>query len=349
VLAGPAAAALMLLGPGCGHPQGLISITIAGKDERVPAGTTLAQAASLFHVQPAPGSLLDVHGRVLRRGIYPGALTVDGRPAAGGTRLLSGERIGAVTGRNRAEGQRRQLVPVRGGEVGNPQFVLSRTPGVEVVVRGAVSNELVSVRFRPSGRRPTVVRAVALTFDDGPWPSNTPRILAVLRRLHVRATFFVIGYLAESYPDLVALERRRGMVVGNHSYNHPQVPPFGQLPPRLITDEIALAADALARAGVRPHLFRPPAGSYSPALVRGARALGERLVLWSVDPADWTPGITARQIVSRVLAAVRPGSIVILHDGGGDRTATIRALPGIVKGIRKRGLRLVPLANEPAD
>jgi peptidoglycan/xylan/chitin deacetylase (PgdA/CDA1 family) len=213
-----------------------------------------------------------------------------------------------------------------------------------VIVRGAISHELVSVRFRPNGRQPTLERAVALTFDDGPWPGQTPRILAMLRRLHVHATFFVIGYLAERYPQLVALERRDGMAIGNHTYNHPEVPPFAQLPAQLLQDEIALGAHSLTRLGIQPYLLRPPGGSVSPAVVQTAQALGERVVLWSVDPTDWSPGVTARQIARRVLGAVHPGSIVILHDGGGDRTATLRALPAIVKGIRHRGLHLVEIA-----
>ena len=79
------------------------------------------------------------------------------------------------------------------------------------------------------------------------------------------------------------------------------------------------------------------------AVVRDALSLGERIVLWSVDPGDWQKGATAKQIKRAVLGAVRPGSIVILHDGGGDRTATIAALPGIIKGIRHKGLRLVAI------
>jgi peptidoglycan/xylan/chitin deacetylase (PgdA/CDA1 family) len=205
-----------------------------------------------------------------------------------------------------------------------------------MIVRGAISHELVSARFQPSAPRPIVDRAVALTFDDGPSPTETPRVLAILRRLHVRATFFVVGYLVEHYPQLIALEQRDGMTIGNHTYNHPEVPPFAQLPSQLVRDEIALGAQSLIRIGVRPRLLRPPAGSYSPAVIRVANALGERVLLWSVDPADWSPGITARQIAARVLNAVRPGSIVILHDGGGDRTATIHALPRIIKGIRHK-------------
>jgi peptidoglycan/xylan/chitin deacetylase (PgdA/CDA1 family) len=185
---------------------------------------------------------------------------------------------------------------------------------------------------------------VALTFDDGPSPEYTPRILAALRRLGVHATFFVIGYLAQAYPALVREEQRLGMVVGNHSYNHPEVPPFGQLPPALMRDEIGLSAKILVGIGVTPQLFRPPGGSFSRLLIRTAASLGERVVLWSVDPTDWTPGISTGQIVRGVLSAVRPGSIVDLHDGGGDRSATLAALPAIVRGIRARGLRLVTLA-----
>jgi peptidoglycan/xylan/chitin deacetylase (PgdA/CDA1 family) len=188
-------------------------------------------------------------------------------------------------------------------------------------------------------------RAVALTFDDGPWPVQTERVLAVLRRFHVHATFFTIGYLVDEYPQLVRLERRDGMTVGNHTYNHPQVPPFGRLPRPLLENEISLGAQSLSRAGVTARLLRTPAGSVSPAVLQAAQSAGERVVLWSVDPGDWRPGATASQLKRDVLAAVRPGSIIILHDGGGDRSATIAALPGIIKGIRHKGLRLVTIAG----
>ena len=81
----------------------------------------------------------------------------------------------------------------------------------------------------------------------------------------------------------------------------------------------------------------------SAAVIGAARGLGERVVLWSVDPADWRAGIRAKQITRQVLTAIRPGSIVILHDGGGDRSATVAALPAIVKGIRRKHLRLVTI------
>jgi peptidoglycan/xylan/chitin deacetylase (PgdA/CDA1 family) len=152
----------------------------------------------------------------------------------------------------------------------------------------------------------------------------------------------VIGYLAEENPDLVRQELRLGMTVGNHSYNHPEVPPFAQLPPQLLRDEMALGEQVLSRLGTQPRLFRPPGGSTSPRLVHAAAALGQRVVLWSVDPADWISGSSARKIIKRVLAAVRPGSIVILHDGGGDRSATLAALPAIVQASGSAGYSSSP-------
>lgn len=334
-----AAVAIAVTLAGWGQGKSVL-ITIAGRPEQVRAGTSLGQAATRFQIRPKAGNLLDVRGHVLHRGVFAGRLLLNGRPASNATRLGRGDQVAAAAGHDGTERRQRELLPVRGGQA-NPQFLLSRTPGVEVIVRGAISHELVSARFRPSRQQPLVERAVALTFDDGPSPTDTPRVLAVLRRLHVRATFFVVGYLAEQYPQIVALEKRDGMAIGNHTYNHPEVPPFGQLPAQLVRDEIGLGARSLHRLGIRPRLFRPPAGSYSPTVIRNAAALGERVVLWSIDPVDWSAGISAQQIATRVLGAVRPGSIVILHDGGGDRTATINALPTIIKGIRHKSLRLI--------
>ena len=218
-----------------------------------------------------------------------------------------------------------------------------RTPGVEIVARGAISHVVTARRFRSTGGPVRVENAVALTFDDGPSPVDTPRVLDILHRLHVHATFFVIGFLVDAYPQLVLREHRAGMSIGNHTYNHPEVPPFGTLPRRLLAAEIDLGAKSLARIGIVTHLLRPPAGNNSPRVESVAEAVGERVVLWSVDPVDWAAGVTAAQIKRRVLSAVQPGSIVILHDGGGDRSATVAALPGIIKGIRHRHLRLVAL------
>jgi peptidoglycan/xylan/chitin deacetylase (PgdA/CDA1 family) len=328
-----------------GEGSSSLRVMVAGRSVDVTAGTTLAAVAVRFGLHPRAGDLLDVDGKVLRAGVVPGRLLVDGRVAPAGLRLRNGDRVAAVVGKDRREPLVRRVVRVRSGLPSDPQFTVSRTPGEQVIVSGALSHELVSAQFQASGAA-RAERAVALTFDDGPSPQYTPRVLTTLTRLHVHATFFVVGYLAAAYPQLVRREQRLGMTVGNHSYNHPEVPPFDQLPPPLLRDEIALGGKILSRLGVLPRLFRPPGGSSSPALVRAAAALGQRVVLWSVDPADWTAGSTAKEIARRVLSSVRPGSIVILHDGGGDRSATLTALPAIVRGIRKRGLHLLALTAE---
>lgn len=327
---------------GRGHPS-RITVTASGRAVRLSAGLTIGQAASTLQLQPRSGDVLDVQGQLLRSGVVPGALLLNGRTVAPETKLHDGDRITMLNGHDRTEPLRRETVGAPNGIPGEPQFTLSRRPGSLLIVRGALSKKVVSVRFRPIGGKVTIKREVALTFDDGPSPLYTPRVLRILRRLRVPATFFVVGYLAEEYPSLVQRELKAGMTVGNHSYNHPEVPPFDELPRQLMDDEIVLGGRGLRRLGVRPDLFRPPGGSFSPPVVRAAEARGQRVVLWSVDPGDWQHGVQPGQIARRVLRAVRPGSIVILHDGGGDRSATVAALPAIVRGIRQRGLRLVAL------
>ena len=192
---------------------------------------------------------------------------------------------------------------------------------------------------------PAALPGVALTFDDGPSPLYTPRVLDVLRRYHAPATFFVVGYHALQYPDLVRAEARAGMAVGDHSFDHPNYPPFAALTAEQIDTEIVRGRDALRGLAPPPRLFRPPGGSFSPYVEAAAHRLGLRVTLWSVDPTDWAAGVSSGQIVARVLGAVRPGSIVIMHDGGGNRAATVAALPAIITGIRAKGLRLVALAG----
>jgi peptidoglycan/xylan/chitin deacetylase (PgdA/CDA1 family) len=144
----------------------------------------------------------------------------------------------------------------------------------------------------------------------------------------------------------VKREIAAGMEIGSHSYSHPYRPPFDRQPHPVIRREISWTRGVLTRIGRTPTIFRPPGGSFSPYVVETAGSYGQRIVLWSVDPTDWKPGTTSKQIVRRVLGAVEPGSIVILHDGGGDRSATATALARIIRGIRKRGLKLASIDPE---
>ena len=319
----------------------MLRVDVVGRTVDVRPGTTFGRVAERFALVPRDAPLLAVNGRVLRRHAFTSPLLLDGRPASPSQRLHDGDRITAPPAHARREPLERLVVRVPEGLPTSPEYTLARTAGSVVVLRGRLSRQVLRSAFRADAAAPPGVPAVALTFDDGPWPAATLQILAILRRYDVPATFFTIGYLAAAYPNLIRAEVAAGMEVGNHTYNHPEVPPFDQLPTRLQDDEIELAAGDLRAAGVDPHLFRPPEGSFSTGVAAAAARARERVVLWSVDPGDWQPGMTASAIVRKVLAAVRPGSIVLLHDGGGDRQATVAALPSIIRGIRRRGLALV--------
>jgi peptidoglycan/xylan/chitin deacetylase (PgdA/CDA1 family) len=173
---------------------------------------------------------------------------------------------------------------------------------------------------------------VRLTFDDGPVRANTPRILNVLSNYRVKATFFVIGQRVRRHPRLVKREYREGHSVQNHTYTHPDLTTLGPVETRR---ELRATNRAIIAAGVpRPYRFRPPYG-HTNARVRSVGAsLGLVQTLWSVDPHDWAnppPSVICRRVASNV----RPGSIVLLHDGTG--TNTVEALPCIIKRLRAQG------------
>jgi peptidoglycan/xylan/chitin deacetylase (PgdA/CDA1 family) len=180
-------------------------------------------------------------------------------------------------------------------------------------------------------------RLIALTFDDGPSP-YTPAIVRILVRMRVPATFFVVGQQLTVFPSALHDELVHGFAVGDHTQNHAwlaHLDAAGQY------GQIAGAAAGVQRfGGPAPVLFRPPYGIYNATTLATLRRMHMLMVLWSIDPGDWRrPG--ARAILSNVLVHSKPGAIVILHDGGGDRSQTIAALPGIIRGLRKRGYRLV--------
>ena len=188
-------------------------------------------------------------------------------------------------------------------------------------------------------------RDVALTFDDGP-SRYTPAILNVLRRMHAPATFFVIGRWARAYPQLVAAEVRAGCEVGDHTETHP---PLAALARTAQVAQIAQAAEAIRHAGAPyPVLVRPPYGSFDETTLRVLRAERMLMVLWSADTRDYTrPGV--RNIIYAAVSGGQPGAIILAHDGGGDRSETVAALPRIITRLRQRGFRLVTISQLIAD
>lgn len=178
---------------------------------------------------------------------------------------------------------------------------------------------------------------VALTFDDGPGP-YTQQLVTTLNRLHVHATFFAIGDQEQYFSAGTVAEVESGDVIGDHTETHPMMASLSA------HDQYEQLFDQMAQievvGGKRPRLFRPPYGSFNATTFRQLHHLRLLMVLWSVDTSDYTmPGVSA--IVHTALAGAKPGAIILMHDGGGNRSETIAALPAIVQGLHKRGLRPV--------
>lgn len=185
---------------------------------------------------------------------------------------------------------------------------------------------------------------VAITFDDGPFPPYTHRVLDVLARQQARATFFCVGLNVGGYPDVVARIAAEGDELGNHTWSHPFLP---ELTRDEFTEQVRRTGERIAEAAGAdsvPRLFRPPYGSRNREVAGWLGEIGLRTVLWSVEPRDWEMP-AAEVIVQRVLDEVRPGSVILLHDGGGDRTQTVDAVGPIIEGVRRKGLEFVPVGE----
>jgi peptidoglycan-N-acetylglucosamine deacetylase len=187
--------------------------------------------------------------------------------------------------------------------------------------------------IRRSG--PADAKRVAITFDDGP-SDHTRSLLRVLERNDATATFFVLGRELPGRKRILRAIARRGHEVGNHSTSHAQLPGTGDI----------AATNAMIEPIVgRPScVFRPPQGVVSGKLARRVRALGMTMVTWSVDPGDWVLR-DPEALRERVSSAIEPGAIVLLHDGGGDRSATVAALPKLLRLLRKRGYEFVTVSE----
>ena len=195
---------------------------------------------------------------------------------------------------------------------------------------------------------PPETRKVALTFDDGPAPPFTEKILDILREKKVTATFFVCGRNAERHPETMRRIIREGHTLGNHTFSHPSL--FMRSSQRM-ADEIDRAQEAIEKvAGVLPFIFRPPFGVRFPGLMGVLAERGLKLVMWSASGRDWK--LPTKGIVESVLQELKPGAVILLHDGRGiddpaniDRSRTVEALPEIIDRIRAAGLDFVPISE----
>ncbi|MFJ2582650.1 polysaccharide deacetylase family protein [Kitasatospora aureofaciens] len=179
-------------------------------------------------------------------------------------------------------------------------------------------------------------RTVALTFDDGPGPA-TPQILDLLAQYNVKATFCEIGQNAAANPAMVKRVLAAGHRLCDHSVHHPQ--PFAKLPHDKAVSEISNAKDMIVQAGgpgTQITWFRAPGGGFNADNEHITAGLGMKSLGWSVDPRDWSrPGAPA--IVSAVQSQLKPGGVILMHDGGGDRSQTVAALKQLLPWLVAQG------------
>lgn len=212
--------------------------------------------------------------------------------------------------------------PVPRNQAGNPSSNFSKDAGV------TFSRVQVSGNF------------IAITFDDGPHPRNTPRLLDILAQRNIKATFYVIGRSVDLHPGVLRRTVAEGHEIGNHSHTHRLLSKLGDAEVR---QEMQRCQDAIGRAaGVRPRTMRPPYGG----LLQRQRELvheefGYPTILWSVDPLDWRrPGPSV--VASRILSATTAGGIVLAHDL---HSQTVDAMPATLDGLLKRGFKFVTVSQ----
>jgi peptidoglycan/xylan/chitin deacetylase (PgdA/CDA1 family) len=302
------------------------------------------------------GDLLSLGGRVLEKGVggLPTVL-VDGRHFATNEPLHPGARMTTVRSPDLTEPTVRELFEtttavVYTGEGPIESVEVTGSPGVEEVVTGAVSGEELS-RSLVSAGTPSIVRRepewlglkqVALTFDDGPWPVSTDAILRILQDAGIKATFFMLGNRINRDPEMARRVVAAGMEIGDHSQSHKML---ARAKHSTVRKQIGRGATTIrAVLKVQPVWYRPAGGSANGYVRAETARQGLRFIKWTVDPKDWSrPG--ADKIARRVLKRVVPGSVILMHDGGGNRVQTIAALTTIIDGLRARGYTMVTLSR----
>lgn len=183
-------------------------------------------------------------------------------------------------------------------------------------------------------------KIVYFTFDDGPSERYTPLVLDILRREGVKATFFVVGYRCDEFPQLVKRIRQEGHEIGNHGYTHQYF--TASIEPTFKMDVLRADKSIIHACGWRPIYYRPPGGVYNHEEQLVLHTMGHRLALWTVDSKDWKA--TSKDVILRnVEARIQPGSVVLFHDGVSSSRFTVEALPTLIHRYKHLGYQFKAL------
>jgi len=184
-------------------------------------------------------------------------------------------------------------------------------------------------------------KVVALTFDDGPWPSSTVAILEILKRNNIKATFFWVGEPLEDFPQIAKQVVAEGHAIGNHTWHHW----YHKMSPEVVQSEIERTNELIYKTtGVKTGLFRPPGGVLTNGLADYVMGQKNAVIMWSSDSIDYRrPSVPV--FLNNVLRNTAPGGIILMHDGGGDRSQTVKALPELIADLKQQGYRFVTVAE----
>lgn len=184
-------------------------------------------------------------------------------------------------------------------------------------------------------------KIIALTFDDGPWPGTTTQVLDILKKNNIKGTFFVVGQNVKNYPDLVKRVVTDGHTIANHTWHHW----YHYMNPQTAAYEIDNTTNLIYKiTGVKTSLFRPPGGMMHNGVAAYARNSKYAIIMWSSDSVDYSRP-TVPKLINNVFREAKPGGIVLMHDGGGNRSQTVQALPEIISRFRKQGYKFVTIPD----
>lgn len=312
---------------------------------RLDQPATVADALSAAGVVPRDGRLLSlVTKKVLNPSARPAVLLVDGRAVPTASLVRGGAIVTLQESADSTEEstENAEFLPAPSLPATTKGLWHPGQPGKALGRKGVVSGEVLTERQIQAVVPPAPVteKLVTLTFDDGPWPVSTPDILRILREKNVKAVFCVITrQLVGEGLAFAKGAMSEGHQMCNHTVNHDVgLPTRGQ---QIIDQEIRGGNHQLVdRLGLKPDIYRPPGGSTGPSIEATARDEGQQVLLWTVDTSDFRKP-PPEVIVATVMANIRPGGVVLMHDGGGDRSATVAALPALIDQLRAAGYELV--------
>ena len=338
-----------------------IAVYVNSREVYLPFGARVSQALDAAGVELTAGDLIDADGVVLEvGGGNPAQLTLNGVRCTVADRVAPGDHVEATPGTPIIESivvettETAQPLETRGSGA----FVKVQSPGAPgrvTVKRGLITGQIFE-SARSHEPTATIVarfqyavskKLIVLSFDDGPHPVYTPQILDVLRSEGVHAVFFVVGAQVASYPAILKRIHSEGHEVGNHTYSHTLTESSSESD---ILSEINDTSRLVEELTGNPTRFvRPVGGALSLAFVHAAESTGHNIILWNVDTQDWRAARgTGRSDEIRLSVSDTPlanGSVILMHDGGGYRGATVQALKAIIPALREQGYQFCTLSE----